>query len=75
MNFGVVYPQTELGQDPSAIRDYAQTAEGLGFSHILAYEHVLGANPQRPGGWSGPYTHQHAFMEPFVLFSYLAGVT
>ena len=75
MNFGVVYPQTELGQDPSAIRDYAQTAEGLGFSHILAYEHILGANPQRPGGWLGPYTHQHAFMEPFVLFSYLAGVT
>jgi probable F420-dependent oxidoreductase len=75
MKFGVVYPQTELGQDPTAIRDYAQTAEGLGFSHILAYEHVLGANPDRPGGWQGPYTHQHTFMEPFVLFSFLAGQT
>ena len=75
MNYGVVYPQTELGQDPTAIRDYAQAAEGLGFSHILAYEHVLGANPNRPGGWQGPYTHQHAFMEPFVLFSFLAGLT
>ena len=75
MNVGVVYPQTELGQDPTAIRDYAQTAEGLGFSHIVAYEHVLGANPDRPGGWQGPYTHQHAFMEPFVLFSFLAGQT
>jgi probable F420-dependent oxidoreductase len=75
MNFGVVYPQTELEPNPVAIRDYAQAAEGLGFSHILAYEHVLGANPERPGGWQGPYTFQHAFMEPFVLFSYLAGQT
>jgi probable F420-dependent oxidoreductase len=75
VNFGVVYPQTELGQDPAAMRDYAQTAEGLGFSHILAYEHVLGVNPERPGGWLGPYTYQHPFMEPFVLFSFLAGQT
>jgi probable F420-dependent oxidoreductase len=75
MKVGVVYPQTELGQDPTAIRDYAQTAEGMGFSHIMAYEHVLGANPKRTGGWQGPYTHQHAFMEPFVLFSFLAGQT
>jgi probable F420-dependent oxidoreductase len=75
MKIGVVYPQTELGQDPTAIRDYAQTAEGLGYSHILAFEHVLGANPERPGGWQGPYTHKQAFMEPFVLFSYLAGLT
>ena len=75
MNYGVVYPQTELGQDPTAIRDYAQAAEELGFSHILAYDHVLGANADRPGGWQGPYTHQHAFLEPFVLFSFLAGHT
>jgi probable F420-dependent oxidoreductase len=75
VKLGVVYPQTELGDDPTAIRDYAQSAEGSGFSHILAYDHVLGANPDRPGGWFGPYTYQHAFMEPFVLFSYLAGIT
>ena len=75
MNYGVVYPQTEMGKDPIAIRDYAQTAEELGFSHILAYEHVLGANPNRPGGLQGIYTHQDAFFEPFVLFSFLAGQT
>ena len=57
MNIGVVYPQTEFSNDPSAIRDYAQTAESLGFTHILAYDHILGANPQRPGGWQGPYTY------------------
>ncbi len=75
MKIGVVFPQTEFGNDPAAIRDYAQTAESLGFDHILAYDHVLGANPQRPGGWSGPYTHQDPFHEPFVLFSYMAGLT
>jgi probable F420-dependent oxidoreductase len=75
MRIGVVFPQTEIGSDPAAIRDYAQTAEGLGFTHVLAYDHVLGANPDRPGGWSGPYTHLTPFHEVFVLFGYLAGVT
>ena len=75
MKFGVVYPQTEFGDDPIAIRDYAQTAEGLGFTHVVAYDHVLGANPERPGGWQGPYTFQSPFQEPFLLFSYMAGVT
>jgi probable F420-dependent oxidoreductase len=36
---------------------------------------VVGANPNRPGGWRGPYTHESAFHEPFVLFGYLAGQT
>ena len=75
MNIGVIFPQTEFGSDPVAIRDYAQTAEELGFTHIVAYDHVLGANPDRPGGWTGPYTYQSAFQEPFVLFSFMAGVT
>ena len=75
MRIGVIYPQTEFGSDPIAIRDYAQTAESLGFTHIAAYDHVLGANPDRPGGWQGPYTHESAFHEPFVLFAYMAGIT
>ena len=75
MRIGVVFPQTEIGSDPAAIRDYAQTAEGLGFSHVLAYDHVLGANPDRPEGFTGPYTYQTPFHEAFVLFSYLAGLT
>jgi probable F420-dependent oxidoreductase len=75
MEIGVVFPQTEYGSDPSAVKDYAQTAEALGYTHILAYDHILGANPDRPGGWKGPYTHLSSFLEPFVLFSFLAGVT
>ncbi len=75
MQIGLVFPQTEFGHDPAALIDYAQTAEALGYSHILAYDHVLGANPDRPGGWRGPYTYRESFLEPFVLFSYMAGVT
>ena len=75
MKIGVVYPQTELASDPIAIRDYAQAVEAMGYEFVLAYDHVLGANPDRPGGWSGPYTHESSFMEPFVLFSFMAGAT
>ena len=75
MQTGLVYPQTEYPTDPAAVRDYAQTAEALGFTHVLAYDHVLGANPDRPGGWTGPYTHRDPFMEPFVLFTYMAAMT
>ena len=75
MHIGVVFPQTEYGHDPSAVRDYAQAAEGLGYTHILAYDHVLGANPHRPGGWQGPYTCDTPFLEPFVLFSFMAAAT
>lgn len=75
MQFGAVYPQVEYASDPAAIRDYAQTAEDLGYTHILAYDHVVGANPDRPGGWKGPYTYQSPFQEPFVLFAFMAGVT
>ncbi len=75
MKIGVVFPQVEFKPDPLAVRDYAQAVEGMGFTHMHAYDHILGVNPERPGGWTGPYTYQHPFFEPFVLFSYLAGLT
>ena len=74
MRVGVVFPQTEIGADPVSIRDYAQAAESLGYDHLLAYDHVLGANPDSRPGWTG-YRHTDMFHEPFVLFSYLAGIT
>ena len=75
MRIGVVFPQTEIGTDPFFIKDYAQTAEELGFSQILAYDHVIGANPASRPNWKPPYSHLDSFHEPFVLFGYLAGVT
>jgi probable F420-dependent oxidoreductase len=75
VKIGVVFPQTEIGQDPAVIRDYAQAVEAMGYTHILAFDSVVGANPDRPGGWSSQYTYQHAFHEPLVLFGFIAGVT
>jgi len=75
MHFGVVFPQTESGVDRMAIRDFAQAAEQLGYQHVLAYDHVIGANPASRPGWRPPYTYRDAFHEPFVLFGYLAGLT
>ena len=76
MKIGVTFPQTEIGSDPAVLRDYAQTAEDLGYDHILAYDHVLGAQPgdHRPG-WSGVYNYQTTFHEPFVLFAYMGAIT
>ena len=66
-------PQTESGTDPAAIRDYAQAVEQIGYDYILAYDHVVGANPDRPGWESGrAYSHEGLFHEPFVLFGFLA---
>ncbi len=75
MPIGAVFPQTEIGADPGAIRAYAQAVEGMGFSHILAYDHVLGADTTTRPGWSGPYTSETMFHEIFVLFGYLAAIT
>ena len=75
MLIGVTFPQTEIGNDPFAIRDYAQAAEGMGYRTILAYDHVLGASTATRPDWSGPYTSNTPFHEIFVLFGYLAGLT
>ena len=73
---GVVYPHQEIGDDPARIAAFAQAAEDLGYAHIAAYDHVLGADPaDRPAWWKGAYTHRDAFHEPFVLFGYLAAIT
>ena len=75
MRIGVVFPQTELGGDPGAVRAYGQRVEELGYTHILAYDHVLGAGPQVHRDWKGPYDIDTTFHEPFVMFGHLAAIT
>jgi probable F420-dependent oxidoreductase len=75
VKIGVVFPQTELGGDAGAVRAYGQAVAGLGYRHLLAYDHVVGADPAHYSGWSGPYDVTTTFHEPFVMFGYLAGVT
>lgn len=75
MRIGAVFPQTELGGDASAVRTYGQRVEELGFTHLLAYDHVVGADPAVHTGWAGPYDVHTTFHEPLVMFGYLAAVT
>lgn len=74
MKLGVVFPQMEIGADPGGVREYAQAAEELGFDHLLAYDHVLGADGARHPNLVGPYRAEHMFHEILVLFGYLAAV-
>jgi len=75
MKVGVVLPQTEIGPDVGGVRAYGQGVEGLGFHHLVAYDHVVGADPAVHTGWDGPYDIDTQFHEPLVLFGYLAGCT
>ncbi|SRR5579875_592260 len=75
MRIGAVFPQTEIEPDAGAVRAYGQAVEALGFTHVLAYDHVLGADPAVHQGWSGPYDLRSRFHEPLVMFGFLAAIT
>ena len=72
MKIGAVFPHLEIGNDPAVIKDWAQTAEGLGYSHLLVYDHVLGAihADRDPPLW-GPYSIVcHALLYSITGFSH-----
>jgi probable F420-dependent oxidoreductase len=75
MQVGAVFPQLEIGSDPDSIARYARTVEELGYDHLVIFDHVLGADANRPGGWTGVYDHRSMFHEPFVLYGYVAAIT
>ena len=75
MKVGAVFPQTEIGSDPIAVRDWTQAAEDLGFDHLIVYDHVLGADGSHHTNLTGPYRLADMFHEPFVLFGYMAALT
>ncbi|HET6742767.1 MAG TPA: LLM class F420-dependent oxidoreductase [Kribbella sp.] len=74
MKIGAVFPQLEIGADPATVRDWTTTVEAAGYNHVLAYDHVLGADPANRPGWTG-YTDKSLFHEVFVLFGYMAAIT
>ena len=75
MQIGVTYPQTEIEADPGAVRQYTQAVEQMGFTHVLAYDHVVGANTASRPGWNMPYSIDSPFHDPFVLFSHMAAIS
>jgi len=75
MQLGCSLPIGDIGTDPAVLRDYAQAAEGLGFTHLMAPDHVLGANPATYRGDRRVGTTASAYHDPFVLFGFLSGST
>jgi len=74
MRLGVVFPQTEIGADPARVREFGAGVAELGFDHLMAYDHVLGADRERHQHLVGPYRAEHMFHEILVVFGYLAAV-
>jgi probable F420-dependent oxidoreductase len=75
MDIGALFPQNELGGDTGAVRAFGQAASDLGYTHLAAYDHVLGADPAVHGDLGGPYTIDDSFQEPLTMFAYVAGFT
>ncbi len=64
MKLGVVVRLGNTGYDHKVIGDFVQNIEDLGYDYLLAYDLVTNTEGSPP-----------PTSEPFVLFSYLAGVT
>ena len=76
MRVGVAFPTVDIGADFAASRDFVQTADDLGYSHLRILDHVLGADPQfHPEVPAFYYTHESYIHEPFTLMAYLAAIT
>lgn len=67
MKFGAVYCQTGIGYayDRTAIHDFIQAVEDLGFDYLLIYDLLTNIDDTSPPSVS----------EPFVLLSYAAALT
>ena len=74
MRLGAVFPQTEIGADAEGVRAFAEAVQELGYTHLMAYDHVLGADVSARPDWPGPYTSEHQFHEILVLFGFVAAV-
>lgn len=76
MILGVALPviDADIGGDPVAIQEFAQAAEEIGYQDLSAPDHVLGVNAGSRPGWDRN-TSADLFHDPFVLFSFLTGVT
>ncbi|UVO55751.1 LLM class F420-dependent oxidoreductase [Sphingomonas sp. SUN039] len=76
MKIGASYPTTEVPADPDTVRKFVRAIEAMGYTHMMAYDHVLtGPHEGRDGKLAGPYTDAHSFHDPFVLFAFAAAVS
>ena len=75
MKLGIALPLVDVQGDPATVRDFAQAAEGLGYHHLGAPDHVLGVNVASRPDWGARNTSKDCFHDPFVLFGFLSACT
>lgn len=75
MKLGINLPTVDIGGDPAVVKEFAQTAEELGYDHLTLADHVLGVNAENLADWGNRNTSADYFHDPFILFSYLAACT
>jgi probable F420-dependent oxidoreductase len=75
VRIGAVLPQVELPPDAGAIRRYFEHLDREGYTHVLAYDHVLGADTSVRPGWTGAYSATDPFLEVLVGLSWAAAFT
>jgi probable F420-dependent oxidoreductase len=75
MKLGLSFPQNEIGTDPVVIKDFLQTAEGLGYDFVTFVDHVVGEDAPRGASFANKYTRDYMFHEVMVLMGYAAAVT
>mgnify|MGYP001380562905 CR=1 FL=1 len=75
MQIGASFPTTEIGNDASVIRDFAQGVEEVGYHYITCIDHVIQGEKPVANDWRANYTLDYPFHEVMVLLGFLAGAT
>jgi probable F420-dependent oxidoreductase len=75
MKLGISLPLVDIHGAPETVREFAQTAEAMGYHHLAAPDHVLGVNVASRPDWGARNTSQDFFHDPFVLFGFLSACT
>jgi probable F420-dependent oxidoreductase len=75
MQIGVMFPQNEIGSDVDDIHAFVRAAEAAGCRHVWATDHVVGVDRNVYTTWDRPYSREHEFHEPLMLFAHLAAIS
>ena len=60
MKIGVTFPTAEFGTDPGAIKEWVQTVEKMGLSHVLTYDHSYWCQQGQPARLEGALSSGNA---------------
>jgi len=72
MQTGAVLSQNELGPELSAVKDYAQAVQDLGYDFLVTADHVVGADAADHPQLERVYPIDNYLREPLILGAFLA---